>query len=422
MSILPLLLSVLLLPFVLSSVAKSPQIFQIENGNQYTITMNRINNIENLPVLDSFHLQENNPSDQSQWLYNYNVAHCPFVPFEIVKEYPGQQVLGVAVRVQNLTSNPTNIYSVGPSSIVFTFGVCPLNSMDQSGSGIADDLSQCVFNASVLALPEYLITGPQNSNFQYIGAEDPRIVMVNQTLLMYYTGVNIDPQNNNTRAQLSLAMCDTSQVYTVQDFHSCWQLRGPIIENDIFWSKSAGLLYREEEVLQYLFYGDTDIFIAVSENLIDYQTLFNETTGDRVTLFETRDDYFDSVLVESGPEPLQLSDGNWLYLYNSGEQVSTPNQKPNWNIQYNLGYVILNGSSGAFNSQSILYRAEEPLFSPELDWELCDDNSPFWSEHGLTPLVVFIEGWKPLGSDQFLVFYQGCDSVMGTALLTVQIS
>ncbi|KAM9958404.1 hypothetical protein ACTFIW_001266 [Dictyostelium discoideum] len=393
--------------------------------NQYTITMERLNNgNDNSPLLDSFKLQANNPSDESPWLYNYNVAYCPFVPPEIVKQYNNPTnsnlIIGAAVRVQNLTNNPTNIYSVGPSSIVFTFGVCE-----------NQDINNCKFNATNLSDPDYLITGPQSSNFQYIGAEDPRIVMVNQTIYMYYTAVNMN--GTNTRAQLALATCDTSLVLTIQDFKQCWELHGPIIEESIFWSKSAGLLYRENQETQYLFYGDTDIFIATTKDLKNYSTLFNSqssssssssSNSQRETLITTRDssNYFDSVLVESGPEPLQLSDGNWLYLYNSAQQVTTANQKPNWDIQYNLGFVILNGTNQEFNSNSILYRSPTPLFSPTLDWELCDDSSPFWSTRGLTPLVVFIEGWMPLGNDQFLVLYQGCDSVIGTSLITVKIN
>ncbi|KAN0009424.1 hypothetical protein ACTFIU_006714 [Dictyostelium citrinum] len=395
------------------SLIKSNELKFKISENEYTITMERLNNNNNLPLLDSFKLQPNNPSDESSWLYNYNVAYCPFVPPEIIKQYnpTNDLIFGAAVRVQNLTNNPTNIYSVGPSSIVFTFAVCE-----------NQDLNNCKFNATNLSDPDYLITGPQSSDFQYIGAEDPRIVMVDQTIYMYYTAVNMN--GTNTRAQLSLATCDTSSVLTMQDFKQCWKLHGPIIDESVFWSKSAGLLYREDQETQYLFYGDTDIFIATTQNLINYSTLFiNESTLERETLFTTRDSsYFDSVLVESGPEPLQLSDGNWLYLYNSGQQVTTPNQKPNWDVQYNLGFVILNGTDQQLNSNSILYRSPTPLFSPTLNWELCDDDSSFWSTHGLTPLVVFIEGWTPLGNDQFLVLYQGCDSVIGTSLITVKIN
>jgi predicted GH43/DUF377 family glycosyl hydrolase len=49
---------------------------------------------------------------------------------------------------------------------------------------------------------------------------------------------------------------------------------------------------------------------------------------------------FDSFLVEAGPMPLQLSDGNYLFLYNSARH-GYPSKKPNWDVQYNVGYLIL---------------------------------------------------------------------------------
>jgi predicted GH43/DUF377 family glycosyl hydrolase len=45
-----------------------------------------------------------------------------------------------------------------------------------------------------------------------------------------------------------------------------------------------------------------------------------------------------------------------------------------------------------------------------------------WASRGLTPLVVFIEGWKKVAEDSFLVWYQGCDATMGLAELKVYFS
>jgi predicted GH43/DUF377 family glycosyl hydrolase len=45
-----------------------------------------------------------------------------------------------------------------------------------------------------------------------------------------------------------------------------------------------------------------------------------------------REDHFDSALVEAGPLPLKLSDGNFLFLYNSA-RAGYPSPKPNWDLQ-----------------------------------------------------------------------------------------
>ncbi|CAF4399492.1 unnamed protein product, partial [Rotaria sp. Silwood2] len=87
----------------------------------------------------------------------------------------------------------------------------------------------------------------------------------------------------------------------------------------------------------------------------------------------------------------------------------------NWNFQYNLGWAILNGE----DPTQVLARSELPILSPELDWERCDTESGEWANRGLTPLVIFVEGWKKIAEDTFLVWYQGCDSTMGLAELKV---
>jgi predicted GH43/DUF377 family glycosyl hydrolase len=38
----------------------------------------------------------------------------------------------------------------------------------------------------------------------------------------------------------------------------------------------------------------------------------------------------------------------------------------------------------------------------------------------LTPNVVFVEGWKPIGKDTFEIYYGAADSVIGVA--TVQVT
>ena len=80
---------------------------------------------------------------------------------------------------------------------------------------------------------------------------------------------------------------------------------------------------------------------------------------------------FDEHLVETGPEPLKLSDGNYLFLYNSAHKTNEVTPRPNWNLKYNIGYAILNGT----NPLQVLYRSDKPLFSPELDWERGVDKS-----------------------------------------------
>ncbi len=56
-------------------------------------------------------------------------------------------------------------------------------------------------------------------------------------------------------------------------------------------------------------------------------------------LISPRDDHFDSKLVESGPPPLLLSNGDYLFFYNSAELGW-----PDIGTSYNVGWLILSGS------------------------------------------------------------------------------
>jgi predicted GH43/DUF377 family glycosyl hydrolase len=37
----------------------------------------------------------------------------------------------------------------------------------------------------------------------------------------------------------------------------------------------------------------------------------------------------------------------------------------------------------------------------------------------LTVIVVFVNGWKQIGKDKFLAYYQGCDTYSGVAEINV---
>ena len=68
------------------------------------------------------------------------------------------------------------------------------------------------------------------------------------------------------------------------------------------------------------------------------------------------------MLVEAGPPPMLLSDGNYLFIYNSARQnASSPDH-----FEYNIGWLIINGS----NPLHIIQRSDTPLLSPQLGWEV----------------------------------------------------
>ena len=107
---------------------------------------------------------------------------------------------------------------------------------------------------------------------------------------------------------------------------------------------------------------------------------------------------------------MRLRDGNYLYIYNSA-RCCFPSPKPGYQYQYNLGFVILDGS----DPTTILQRSDQPILSPETAYE--KGLSPYL---GLTPNVVFCSAMAPADSpDKFIIFYGSADSVVGVATVEV---
>ena len=205
--------------------------------------------------------------------------------------------------------------------------------------------------------------------------------------------------NANVNVRLSLATATVPNQ---------WIRQGPIFKdhNGTQWSKSGALLCRDGYPgPSYLFYGDSSyvpgLQVAITNDLINYVSSPN-------VWMPKRNDSFDSYLVEAGPMPLQLSDGNYLFIYNSARS-GYPSSKPGYDLQYNVGWAILQEADPTV----ILDRASEPLLSPELSWEVGAD--------ALTPNVVFCEGWEQVDVDKFILYYGAADTSIGAALLTVTV-
>jgi len=339
----------------------------VAESSQYTVSARRIN--KNSPVIDS-------RRGDSEFVYNYN---CAAVPLQ-------GGAIALLVRCQNLT-NPKDQYSTGPSVLGLT---------RMKGSFNEDNISfEKITKASVVFEP----TLP-DENF---GTEDPRIVLRNKTG-EYYLMYTAAQQSGGVTARLAEAITPTPQD------KSSWNRIGPIIGDS--WSKSGALLIRDDfpSSSHYLLYGDSSVANGLQWATSSDLTHWTEQSG--VWLPERKDN-FDSTLVEAGPMPLPLSDGNYLFIYNSA-RCCYPSKKPGWNIQYNVGWAILDKNDPV----KILQRSSSPLMTPTTPWETGD--SPYL---GLTPNVIFLQGWLPYPGKQnaFVAFYGGADSVVGAAVIEVSI-
>eukprot|EP01012_Entosiphon_sulcatum_P036209 TRINITY_DN460_c0_g1_i1.p1 TRINITY_DN460_c0_g1~~TRINITY_DN460_c0_g1_i1.p1 ORF type:complete len:339 (-),score=54.16 TRINITY_DN460_c0_g1_i1:21-1037(-) len=225
-----------------------------------------------------------------------------------------------------------------------------------------------------------VVFGPHDDTDSW-GTEDPRLAMDPKTGVYYlfYTAYN------GKSILLNLA---STQDPTRKDG---WTRHGPVFPS-IQGSKSGALLIRDQPP-HYLFWGDSSIRVTKSNNLTSWPD-----PGE--VILAPRQDSFDSQLVESGPPPLRLSNGNYIFFHNSADKTTA----------YHASWAILDGN----DPTKVLARATEPLLSPDLAWE-----------RGVSPWtcnvanVVFLEAAAEVGKDTFRVYFGGSDAVIGTAVITV---
>jgi predicted GH43/DUF377 family glycosyl hydrolase len=98
------------------------------------------------------------------------------------------------------------------------------------------------------------------------------------------------------------------------------------------WSKSGAIICRKDgerlvaariDGRYWMYWGEGDIYIAISDNLVDWEPLVSDGEPQALRyLFGTRRNRFDSALVEPGP-PAILSDTGILFIYNSKNSRAT---------------------------------------------------------------------------------------------------
>jgi predicted GH43/DUF377 family glycosyl hydrolase len=243
------------------------------------------------------------------------------------------------------------------------------------------------------------------------GTEDPRMVFnsADNLYYMFYTAYN------GSSILLSLA---TSPNPTSANE---WTRHGAVFPQ--YQNSKSGALLLFSPTENYLFWGDSSIRAAVSDSPSKWSDI-----GE--IFLETRENHFDSKLVESGPPPIKLSNGNYLFIYNSAT-IGWPDDP---NSAYHPGWVILDKQ----DPLHILQRSDLPLMTPEFSWEL--GVAPYTCN---VPNVIFVEaaylmndrstvkavkvveegrqeGVKYLYQDYVQVFYGGADAVIGSAIIQIE--
>jgi predicted GH43/DUF377 family glycosyl hydrolase len=231
------------------------------------------------------------------------------------------------------------------------------------------------------------VFGPEAPYEKGGGTEDPRLVEIDGTYYLTYTGYNnVDGIGRDGHdAQLCLA---TSRDLT----H--WTRQGIILPAykgtwNVGWTKSGAILPERINGKYWMYYlGETSDSTA-KMGIASSIDLLHWTDASDQPVASTRPGHFDSKVAEPGPAPVLTSDGI-LLIYNGADD----------HLVYSTGWILFDRNDPA----KILARADRPIFHPVESWE----------KAGQVSNVIFVEGLVRRGR-QWLFYYGGADKYIGVA-------
>ena len=149
----------------------------------------------------------------------------------------------------------------------------------------------------------------------------------------------------------------------------------------------------------YMYFGDTNLYLARSKMLTDWEVLEDAEKHIAVEALQPRPGYFDSRLVEPGPFALLIEDGI-LMIYNASNAKNLNDPK----------------------LEMYTYAAGQALFDAQQPWKLLDrtDSNFIYPEdefeiEGEVDQVIFVEGLV-FHQNHYLLYYGTADSRIGVAV------
>jgi len=229
------------------------------------------------------------------------------------------------------------------------------------------------------------------------GVEDPRIVESEDgTYIMTYTSYD------GKTARLSLA--------TSKDLVN-WTKHGPVLSDAKYkdhWSKSGAIVVKQQgnklfaakiNGKYWMYFGDTDIFMASSDDLIHWQVAEDAERHELISVLNPRPGYFDSRLVEPGPYALLKNEGV-LLIYN-GSNAANFNDSSLSKFTYAAGQALFDKNDPV----KLLDRSDNYFIHPDKDYE----------KIGEVNEVCFVEGLVYFKNKWFL-YYGTADSKIAVAV------
>lgn len=229
------------------------------------------------------------------------------------------------------------------------------------------------------------------------GVEDPRIIEREDGLyIMTYTSYD------GKTARLSLA--SSSDLKT-------WKKHGLVMQGEKYkttWSKAGAIIgeIKSNKVVAkkingkyWMYFGDTNLFMATSDDLIHWGVAENEESGLRISVLHPRYGYFDSRLVEPGPYALSTKQGI-LLIYN-GSNAANYNDPDLPKFTYAAGQALFDSLA----PYKLIDRTDTYFIHPDKDYE----------KVGEVNEVCFVEGLV-FFKNQWFLYYGTADSKIAVAV------
>lgn len=231
------------------------------------------------------------------------------------------------------------------------------------------------------------------------GCEDPRIVEDgNGTYYLTYTGYDGD------KARLMVASSKDLRHWDKHGLAFAKADNGKYIN---IWSKSGSIIcnYQNGEAIAakingkyWMYWGDTDIFIAFSDDLIHWTPVEN-SDGKLLSVFGPRRGKFDSDIVEPGP-PAMLTSHGILLIYNS-RNVPAKGDTALAAGTYAASQILLDKN----DPSKVLQRMDSNFIAPDKPYEIT----------GQVNHVCFVEGLANF-KGKWLLYYGTADSKIAVAV------
>ncbi len=238
---------------------------------------------------------------------------------------------------------------------------------------------------------------PEDCRNCFDGVEDPRIIeREDGKYIMTYTAYD------GKTARLSIASSTTlfswtkhGLIFKEMKYKDLWSKSGAIVVE----SKNGKNMAKKINGKYWMYFGDTNLFLANSEDLINWTICENAENNQPISVLHPRMGYFDSRLVEPGPFALYQPEGI-LLIYNSSNAAN-------------------------FNDPDLpkfTYAAGQALFDKNAPYKLIDRTEGYFiypdkafEKVGEVNEVCFVEGLVNFNEKWFL-YYGTADSKIGVAV------